>query len=110
MNKLFSDTQTCGYSKNLKKPRALKTFRMNLFCVRRQSTNGSSFPGDIVHSKTVGLRQVSEYHGSDKKIKYEYSSLPKSLDRDLFSVFFKKKTTTETRSFSQNCCSKFSPC
>ena len=61
MNKLFSDTQTCGYSKNLKKPRALKTFRMNLFCVRRQSTNGSSFPGDIVHSKTLGLRQVSEY-------------------------------------------------
>ena len=45
----------------------------------------------LVSSFSVGLRRVSEYsdiHGSDKKIEYEYSSLPKSLDRDLFFLFF----------------------
>ena len=41
----------------------------------------------------LGLLRVSEYsdiHGSEFKIEYEYSSLPKSLDRDLFffSFFF----------------------
>ena len=30
----FSDSQTHGNSKKLKKPRALKTFRLNSFCVR----------------------------------------------------------------------------
>ena len=36
----------------------------------------------------LGLRWVSEYsdiQGSDKKIEYEYSSMPKLLDRDFFS-------------------------
>ena len=35
----------------------------------------------------VGLLRVSEYsdiRGSEYKIEYEYSSLPKSLDRNLF--------------------------
>ena len=39
----------------------------------------------------VGLLRVSEYsdiRGSEFKIEYEYSSLPKSLDRDLFFFFF----------------------
>ena len=39
----------------------------------------------------VGLLRVSEYsdiRGSEYKIEYEYSSLPKSLDRDLFFFFF----------------------
>ena len=51
----------------------------------------------------LGLLRVSEYsdiRGSEYKIKYEYSSLPKSLDRDLF--FFFTFFVTETRSFSQN--------
>ena len=39
----------------------------------------------------VGLLRVSEYsdtRGSEYKIEYEYSSLPKSLDRDLLFFFF----------------------
>ena len=53
----------------------------------------------------VGLLRVSEYsdiRGSEYKIKYEYSSLPKSLDRDLFFLFFSPFFVNETRSFSQN--------
>ena len=41
--------------------------------------------------KVVGLLRVSEYSdipGSEYKIKYEYSSLLKSLDRDLFFFSF----------------------
>ena len=52
----------------------------------------------------VGLLRVSEYsdiRGSEYKIEYEYSSLPKSLARDLFFFFF-TFFVTETRSFSQN--------
>ena len=52
----------------------------------------------------IGLLRVSEYsdiRGSEQKIEYEYSSLQKSLDRDLFFFFFFffKKERTETRSF-----------
>ena len=39
---------------------------------------------------SLGLLRVSEYsdiHGSEYKIEYGYSSLPKSLDRDLFFFF-----------------------
>ena len=39
----------------------------------------------------LGLLRVSEYsdiRGSEYKIEYEYSSLPNSLDRDLFFFFF----------------------
>ena len=53
----------------------------------------------------VGLLRVSEYsdiRGSKYKIEYEYSSLPKSLDRDLFFFLFFTFFVTETRSFSQN--------
>ena len=55
---------------------------------------------------SVGLLRVSEYsdiRGSEYKIEYEYSSLPKSLDRDLFFFFLqlKQDLTTETRSYSQ---------
>ena len=54
----------------------------------------------------LGLLRVSEYsdiHGSAYKIEYEYSSLPKSLDRDLFFFFFFFTFfVSETRSFSQN--------
>ena len=38
----------------------------------------------------LGLLRVSEYSDirrSEYKIEYEYSSLPKSLDRDLFFFF-----------------------
>ena len=41
--------------------------------------------------KLIGLLRVSEYsdnRGSEIKIEYEYSSLPKSLDRDLFFFTF----------------------
>ena len=40
--------------------------------------------------KKLGLLRVSEYsdiRGSEYKIEYGYSSLPKSLDRDLFFFF-----------------------
>ena len=51
----------------------------------------------------VGLLRVSEYsdtRGSEYKIEYEYSSLPKSLDRDFFFFFFFfYPFLTETRSF-----------
>ena len=50
----------------------------------------------------IGLLRVSEYsdtRGSEYKIEYEYSSLPKSLDRDLFFFFFFYPFLTETRSF-----------
>ena len=56
-------------------------------------------------STLIGLLRVSEYsdiRGSEYKIEYGYSSLPKSLDRDLFSFFFFYLFVTETRSFSQN--------
>ena len=39
----------------------------------------------------IGLLRVSEYsdiRGSEYKIEYGYSSLPKSLDRDFFFFFF----------------------
>ena len=48
----FSDTQTRGNSKKLKKPRVLKTFRLNSFCVRT-TNKWNSLPNDIVNSKTV---------------------------------------------------------
>ena len=48
----FSDTQTRGNSMKLKKPRALKTFRMNSFCVRTIN-KWNALPNDIVNSKTV---------------------------------------------------------
>ena len=44
-------------------------------------------PGQTAPIGAVGLLRVSEYsdiRGSEYKIEYEYSSLPKSLDRDLF--------------------------
>ena len=40
--------------------------------------------------RRLGLLRVSEYsdiRGSEYKIEYEYSSLPKSLDRDHFFFF-----------------------
>ena len=48
-----------------------------------QDTNGHKTSG-------IWLLRVSEYsdiRGSEYKIEYEYSSLPKSLDRDLFFFF-----------------------
>ena len=57
---------------------------------------------DHLRKPRVGLLRVSEYSDirrSEFKIEYEYSSLPKSLDRDLF---FWYPFLTETRSFSQN--------
>ena len=48
----FSDTQTRENSKKLLKPRALKTFRMNSFCVR-SINKWNALPDDIVNSKTV---------------------------------------------------------
>ena len=53
---------------------------------RKQVLNyiGMDVPG-------LGLLRVSEYsdiRGSEFKIEYGYSSLQKSLDRDLFSFFF----------------------
>ena len=59
----------------------------------------------------LGLLRVSEYsdiRGSEFKIEYGYSSLPKSLDRDLFFFFFFYLFLTETRNFSQNGPLKFS--
>ena len=47
--------------------------------------------GPSWHWPSLGLLRVSEYsdiRGSEYKIEYEYSSLPKSLDRDLFFFFF----------------------
>ena len=49
---------------------------------------------DFSRQSCIGLLRVSEYsdiRGSEFKIEYRYSSLPKSLDRDLFffsSSFF----------------------
>ena len=62
--------------------------------------------GESALPVTLGLLRVSEYsdiRGSEYKIEYEYSSLPKLLDRDLFFFFFFFTFfVTETRSFSQN--------
>ena len=44
-----------------------------------------------ISTEQIGLLRVSEYsdiRGSEYKIEYEYSSLPKSFDRDLFFLFF----------------------
>ena len=48
----FSDTQTRSNSKKLKKPRALKTFRMNSFCVRT-TNKWNGLPNDNVNSTPV---------------------------------------------------------
>lgn len=48
----FSDTQTRGNSKKLKKPRAVKSFRLNSFCVR-SINNWNNLPDDLVNSNTV---------------------------------------------------------
>ena len=45
----FSDTQT--NFKKLKKPRAVKSFRLNFFCVR-PINNWNNLPDDIVNSHT----------------------------------------------------------
>ena len=60
-------------------------------------------PHLVLERSKLGLLRVSEYsdiRGSEYKIEYGYSSLPKSLDRDL--CFFFYLFLTETRSFSQN--------
>ena len=56
---------------------------------------GQEQSGSVVECFTrdrgVGLLRVSEYwdiRGSEYKIEYEYSSLPKSLDRNFFFFFF----------------------
>ena len=48
----FADTQTRSNSKKLKKHRALKTFRMNSFCVRT-TNKWNGLPSDTVNFKTV---------------------------------------------------------
>ena len=48
------------------------------------------FDNSVLVASSLGLLRVSEYsdiRGSEFKIEYEYSSLPKSLDRDLFFFF-----------------------
>ena len=70
----FSDTQTHGNSKKLKKPRALKTFRMNTFCVRTIN-KWNSLPDDIpvVNSKTVLCfkTKYDRFMGFNKYITHE---------------------------------------
>ena len=68
----FSDTQTRGNSKKLKKPRALKTFRMNSFCVRTIN-QWNSLPDDIVNSKTVLCfkTKYDRFMGFNKYITHE---------------------------------------
>ena len=68
----FSDTQTRGNSKKLKKPRALKTFRMNSFCVRTIN-KWNSLPDDIVNSKTVLCfkTKYDRFMGFNKYITHE---------------------------------------
>lgn len=68
----FSDTQTRGNSMKLKKPRALKTFRKNSFCVRTIN-KWNSLPDDIVNSKTVLCFKTTydRYMGINKYITEE---------------------------------------
>ena len=77
-----------------KLPLVFKTFVLSIF----------EWPLKTGVTNLLGLLRVSEYsdiHGSEFKIEYEYSSLPKSLDRDLFFFLFFLLFLTETRSFSQ---------
>ena len=48
----YSDLTTRGHNKKLKKPRALKSFRMNSFCVRAVN-KWNDLTEDIVNSSTV---------------------------------------------------------
>ena len=63
----FSDSQTRGNSKKLKKPRALKTFRLNSFCVRTIN-KWNSLTDEIVNSKTVLCfkTKYDRYMGNNK--------------------------------------------
>ena len=49
-------------------------------------------PNCLILLGLLGVSKYSDIYRSDKKIEYEYSSMPKSLDRDLF-------LTTEMSSF-----------
>ena len=65
---------------------------MGYFPLFFQCWGGLRNPGCIGENYyLLGLLRVSEYsdiHGSNKKFEYEYSSLPKMVDRDLFFFFF----------------------
>lgn len=67
----FFDCQTLGSSIKLKKPRVMKSFRLNCFCVR--SINGwNTLPDDIVNCNTVlKLKTLYDRYMGDRKFLIE---------------------------------------
>ena len=63
----FSDNHTRGHTKKLKKPRALKSSRMNSFCIRAV-IGWNNLPEDIVSSKTVlTFKTLYDRHMGNRK-------------------------------------------
>ena len=63
----YSDLTTRNHNKKLKKPRALKSFRMNSFCVRAVN-KWNDLTEDIVNSSTVlSFKTMYDRHMGDQK-------------------------------------------
>ena len=67
----FSDTQTFGNFKKLKKPGAVKSFRLNFFCLR-SINNWNNLPDDMVNSHTIlKFKTLYNRYMGDKKYQIE---------------------------------------
>ena len=63
----FSDLNTRGHSKKLVKPRALKSFRQNSFCVR-VIDKWNALPDDMVNTSTVlSFKTMYDRYMGDQK-------------------------------------------
>ena len=63
----FSDNHTRGHTKKLKKPWALKSSRMNSFCIRAV-IGWNNLPEDIVNSKNVlTFKTLYDRHMGNRK-------------------------------------------
>ena len=67
----FSDLQTRGHSKKLNKPRSIKTFRLNSFCVR-SINKWNELPNDIVNAASVlSFKTLYDRHMGEVKYSTE---------------------------------------
>ena len=63
----FKDLNTRGHSKKLVKPRALKSFRQNSFCVR-VIDKWNALPDDMVNTSTVlSFKTMYDRYMGDQK-------------------------------------------